>query len=78
MTEYDRNNLNFLLSIDATTLHDWYTTSSADDIKYAEELLDIYQQELNSKEAEIQLEKKLNLLNQYHEADAVLSKFRLC
>lgn len=77
MTKHDRDNLNFLLSIDAITLHDWYTTASSDDIEYATELLDAFQSELDAKAVEISIEKQLIANEQYSEAKAVLSKFQL-
>jgi len=77
MNNYDRNNLNFLLSIDASTLHDWYSSASADDIAYAEELLDAYQRELDAATDELWVEKKLISMSHFHEANSVLSKFQL-
>lgn len=80
MNDRDRSNLNFLLSVDSTTLGDWFNKSSADDIAYASELLDAYKRELDQKEAQLRndiVELELNALNHFPEANAVLSQFRL-
>jgi hypothetical protein len=51
MNEYDRNNLDFLLSISAATLKDWYKKMSSDDIEYASDIMAQYSEELSMKSA---------------------------
>jgi len=46
MTDYDRDNLFFLLNADEETLKDWYNTVDEDDIEYASELMAEYSKEL--------------------------------
>lgn len=46
MTDYDRDNLFFLLNADEETLKDWYNTVDEDDIEYASELMSEYSKEL--------------------------------
>lgn len=46
MTDYDRDNLYFLLNADEETLKDWYNTVDEDDIEYASELMTEYSKEL--------------------------------
>ena len=51
MNEYDRNNLDFLLSISTATLKDWYKKMSSDDIEYASDIMAQYSEELSMKSA---------------------------
>lgn len=47
MDEYDRENLNFLMTVGAAGLREWYSQASQDDIEYAQELLSYHEFELN-------------------------------
>jgi len=49
MNQYDRDNLQFLLSADSETIKEWYSKTSHDDHAYAKHLLDTYQEELRVK-----------------------------
>ena len=51
MNDYDRNNLDFLLSISTATLKDWYKKMSSDDIEYASDIMAQYSEELSMKSA---------------------------
>ena len=73
MNEWDRNNLNFLLSADEATMQEWYKTVTEDDLTYAFELLATHKEELNAQIVELELEDK----ESYDEAEAVLRKFLL-
>ena len=88
MNERDRDNLEFLLSASPETIKDWFQQVSEDDHYYAEEIMNLYEQELSKKSKEIDLqisllqseltEKEIELLNEdYTEAKNVLSKFTL-
>lgn len=81
MNEHDRRNLEFLLSADKKTLHDWFNSMPQDDIDYAWELLDAYSREIDNRAQELlldaQLEKTLVGQDRFPEANAVLAKFRL-
>jgi len=46
MNDWDRNNLNFLLTASKETLEDWHHYADADDYAYALELLQAAQTEL--------------------------------
>jgi len=46
MSDYDRENLAFLLNADPDTLRDWYYSVGPDDHKYASELLAMYSEQL--------------------------------
>ena len=78
MNAHDRSNLNFLLNADSNTLSSWYRTSTYDDIVYAKELLNQYQNELDERKIEQQLAlSETNPTTAYREANAVLAKFKL-
>lgn len=46
MSESDIDNLKFLVTASAETLRDWYFSVDADDIQYAQELLDDAQRQI--------------------------------
>jgi len=48
MNNEDANNLDFLLSVSDEVLRDWYDQASEDDIEYACELLQAYEDELDN------------------------------
>ena len=73
MNEWDRNNLNFLLSADDATMKEWYKTVTEDDLNYAFELLAMRKEELNAQVVELELEEQ----ESFAEAEAVLRKFKL-
>lgn len=72
MTEHDRNNLNFLLTIDDNSLAKWFETASDDDIIYAFELI----QEYKDKMKELYVEYDLQT-SDLKEANDILEKFKL-
>lgn len=47
MNQRDRANLEFLLSV-GSGLADWFAQATPDDVEYAQQLLNIYEQELES------------------------------
>ena len=55
MNDYDRNNLQFLLKASAKDLEAWSKEVTQDDLDYAQELLAAYQEEINAKEAELDI-----------------------
>lgn len=52
MNQRDRANLEFLLSV-GDGLAKWFAQASPDDVDYAQELLDAYEQELSAQEFEL-------------------------
>lgn len=48
MNSNDRANLKFLRSLSDIALQNWFEQASADDVEYAQELLDAWERELNS------------------------------
>lgn len=47
MNQYDRDNLNFLMTASDEVLREWYSLASEDDLLYAQELLSEYEMELD-------------------------------
>ena len=76
MNEHDRANLEFLLNADAATIKDWHSKVSADDIDYAQELLDAFSQELREQALALKVEAEMTLQGNYHEANMVIDKIR--
>lgn len=74
MNDWDRNNLNFLLSANKDTMANWQLTATDDDFAYALELLRAAQAELEL-EALAALDGDQSL--DCSQARAVLSKFAL-
>lgn len=77
MDEHDRDNLNFLLTVDSDTLQDWYGQATQDDIAYALELLSYANKENIRRLANL----GVNVMSEddidVTLANTVLSKFRL-
>jgi hypothetical protein len=72
MNDHDRGNLRFLLTADETTMQEWYSQVSQDDIDYALELLQMANAELTVKEMELsEAAEELDLT----QAQAILSRF---
>lgn len=49
MTQYDLDNLRFLLTVSKETLKDWFNTVDEDDILYATELLEQAKTDVDAK-----------------------------
>jgi len=75
MDKWDRDNLNFLLSVDEDTFDEFMAQSSEDDIQYAIELIQTHKAELLTRQLE--LEDALVEETGLDQARAVLNRFRL-
>jgi len=75
MDKWDRDNLNFLLTVDEDTFDEFMAQSSEDDIQYAIELIQTHKAELLTRQLE--LEDALVEETGLDEARAVLNRFRL-
>ncbi|CAB4124762.1 hypothetical protein UFOVP58_29 [uncultured Caudovirales phage] len=72
MNNYDRNNLDFLMTASKEELAKWWKTISHDDYQYSLELLNAYEKELIQIEDNL-IEADLEAYNDYYpEANAVL------
>lgn len=77
MDEFDRINLNFLLSVDDQAFNEFLDESDEDDIEYAIELIQTYKAQLMTQEIEAE-----ELVDQEHgldlsDAQDLLARFRL-
>ena len=54
MNKHDRDNLNFILSLDEDGFDQWYATLSNDDVEYALEIIKAGRAELMVQAAELQ------------------------
>ena len=74
MNQHDRNNLNFLMSVEPKVLKDWYTKMSADDIEYALELLNIASREVDERALALRIDCELERMNnKYPDARQVIA-----
>lgn len=72
MNTYDKNNLNYLLSLDSVGLERFCRNASEDDRVYALELLIAYRAEL-----EVEKLEKMDNVESLSEAKKILDKFTL-
>lgn len=72
MNDHDRNNLNFIMSLDENGFDEWSATLSEDDVDYALELLKIARSEVMMKALEC-----VDEVEDTHEAMNVLKGFML-
>ena len=57
--QWDRDNLNFLMTCDRGSLQDWFDHTGTDDLDYAWELLAAYSRELDAAASELEVEVQL-------------------
>jgi hypothetical protein len=69
MTDYDKNNLMFLMQLTSKGLKDWFYQASEDDRLYAEELL--------AQGQIIAIDARVAQMQQFKEAKKVLAQFAL-
>ena len=74
--EWDRDNLEFLLNTRGEDFEAFWAQADEDDRVYAQELLDAYSLELKVRAEELRIEAELTL-NNNHEANQVIQRFRL-
>lgn len=72
--EWDRDNLNFLLKSNDECLLDWYRQADADDLTYAQELLNAYAKELQYRAYDLVIESSLETLDGFSDAMKVIDK----
>ena len=72
MNNWDKNNLQFILSLDEESFEDWYATLSTDDMDYAMELLRTARTEVAMELASLNDEVK-----NVSEAASILKQFTL-
>jgi len=62
--EWDRSNLNFLLNTKGDEFKDWFAQADEDDKAYAQELMDAYSRELLLRSQELDIEARLDNVDQ--------------
>ena len=65
MNQRDRDNLDFLLNASPEVIQDWYEQMDDDDIEYAFELLEAYNQELEIEDLSAKLADKNILISPF-------------
>ena len=70
--DYDRANLEFLMSCDQESLEDWFRHTGTDDLDYAWELLSAYSKELDSAAEELRVEVELSVLDSYPTVEQII------
>jgi len=73
--QWDRDNLEFLLNTKGDEFKAWHAQADADDLAYAQELMDAYSLELKIRSEELRIEGELALHNN-QEAIMVIDKIR--
>jgi len=73
--QWDRDNLEFLLNTKGDEFKAWRAQADADDLAYAQELMDAYSLELKIRSEELRIEGELALSNN-QEANMVIDKIR--
>ena len=73
--QWDRDNLEFLLNTKGDDFKAWHAQADADDLAYAQELMDAYSLELKIRAEELRVEAELALSNN-HEANMVIDRIR--
>jgi len=76
MNEHDRSNLEFLLNASPDVIKDWESKVEADDIEYAQELLNQFALELREQALALKIECKMTLESNYPEANRVIDRIR--
>ena len=70
--DYDRKNLEFLMSCDQETLADWFKHTGTNDLDYAWELLSAYSKELDLLAEELAVEAELEQLASYPTVEQII------
>ena len=76
MNDHDRNNLNFLLTIDQETFTEWYDQTDEDDREYAQELLALAAEELREQAIALRIEAELSVMESFEQAQAVIGNIK--
>ena len=70
--DYDRKNLEFLMSCDQETLADWFKHTGTNDLDYAWDLLSAYSRELDLLAEELRVEAELDTMDSYPSVDSII------
>lgn len=73
MNKHDRDNLEFLLSLDRDEFDKWHAAMDQDDLDYAQELMAMAAEELREQARALLVEAKLAQMDRYALAEQVIS-----
>lgn len=72
MNKHDRDNLEYLLSLDAGAFEQWYESMDQDDLDYAQELMAMAAEELREQARALLIEAKMAKMDRYVLAEKVI------
>lgn len=72
MNKHDRDNLDFLLSLEREHFQEWYNTITEDDREYAQEIISQAAIELQEQSAALVIEGRLALMKRFELAEQVI------
>jgi len=73
LNKHDRDNLEFLLSLDRDEFDKWHAAMDQDDLDYAQELMAMAAEELREQARALLVEAKLAQMDRYALAEKVIS-----
>ena len=73
MTEHDKHNLDFILSLDSKGFELWFAQASTDDLIYSMEIIKQYKEEIAPFIRVLENDKKVNQLNNYDKAKSAIN-----
>jgi hypothetical protein len=76
MNEYDKNNLDFLLSLDPKGFELWFSQASTDDLIYSMELIRQFKKEIKPFIETLNNDLRVDALKEYKEAKQIIEKIK--
>jgi hypothetical protein len=76
MNEYDKNNLDFLLSLDPKGFELWFSQASTDDLIYSMELIRQFKKEIKPFIETLHNDLRVDALKEYKEAKQIIEKIK--
>jgi len=76
MNEYDKNNLDFLLSLDPKGFELWFSQASTDDLIYSMELIRQFKKEIKPFIETLHNDLRVDDLKEYKEAKQIIEKIK--
>lgn len=74
--DWDRDNLMFLLTSPESVLKEWYAQADADDLLYAQELINAYRLELEMRYEDNRVESRLLKMDEFADAKSVIDRVK--
>ena len=76
MNEYDKNNLDFLLSLDPKSFELWFEQASTDDLIYSMELIQQFKKEIEPFIGVLKNDFRVDNMKEYKEAKKIIEKIK--